>query len=465
MNQSSFSSLKLNPDLLNNLSSLGYTVMTPIQEQSIPPILAGKDVIGQGKTGSGKTAAFGLGLLQKLNVKDFRVQGLVICPTRELADQVAKNIRKLARSIHNIKVITLCGGTPLRPQADSIENGCHIIVGTPGRIEDHLTKRTLNLNTVKTLILDEADRMLDMGFQSVLDFIIEQIPKHRQTLLFSATYPEEIQSITKRIMINPVMTKVESIHDNTSIRQHFYRVEDDAHRLRALCVLLKHFEPESALVFCKTKIETQEIASELADFGFSALALHGDLGQRDRDETLGRFSNKSVSVLVATDVAARGLDIDALSAVINYRIAHDAEMHVHRIGRTGRAGSKGVAYTLFSERESQKLTFLNNNIDPNKMSKPLPSIKLIDKPIQKPTKVTLQIAGGKKQKLRPGDIVGALTGDKIIGGKQVGNIQIFDHWALVAVDREVAQVALKTLTDGRLKGRNFRVRLLSDEMS
>jgi len=462
VSQTPFSSLNLTPALLENLESLDYHSMTPIQAQSLPAILDNKDVIAQGKTGSGKTAAFGLGLLNKLEVKRFRIQTLVLCPTRELADQVANELRRLARAIHNIKILTLCGGKPFGPQKGSLEHGAHIIVGTPGRIEDHLKRRTLNLGDVHTLVLDEADRMLDMGFQDSLDFIIDQISDQRQTLLFSATFPEEIESIARRIMIKPVMIQVESTHDDSSIEQHFYKVEGNHQRLDAVRLLLQHYHPESALIFCNTKVETQAVADELSEHGFHAIALHGDLEQRERDQMLARFSNKSATILVATDVAARGLDIDSLDAVINYHVTSDFEVHIHRIGRTGRAGSKGIACSLYSDKEGHKMagleSFLNIEID----EKPLPPTHLLNEPAYESSMTTLQIDGGKRQKVRPGDILGALTGDKTIAGKQVGKINIFDNFAYVAVQRDIAKLALKKITNGKLKGRKFRAWLIND---
>ena len=466
MNQTAFSSQKLHPDLLKNLSSLGYTEMTPIQAQSLPSILEGKDVIAQGKTGSGKTAAFALGLLNKLNVKQFRVQTLVLCPTRELADQVAKEIRRLARAIHNIKVLTICGGMPFGPQIGSLEHGAHIIVGTPGRVEEHVRKETLRLDHLTTLVLDEADRMLDMGFQPSLDAIVEKIPVKRQTLLFSATYPDQIQSISQRIMVDPVIAKATSTHDKTTIQQHFFKVDDDKQRLTALRLLLMKYRPESSVVFCNTKRETQEVADELANYGFSAVALHGDLEQRDRDQALVRFANKSISVLVATDVAARGLDIEALDAVINYQLARDSEVHIHRIGRTGRAGSKGIACSLYSEREHHKIALLEDYLDQLIVAEQLPPIHLLEKTPLTSSMETLQIDGGKKQKVRAGDILGALTGkdggENSIPGTAVGKINISDNWAYVAVSRDVYKVALQKLGQGKLKGRSFRVRLIRD---
>ena len=457
MSTTDFSSLDLHPDLLKNLSSLGYESMTPIQALSLPAILSGKDVIGQGKTGSGKTAAFGLGLLQKLNVKSFKAQSIVLCPTRELADQVASEIRKLARAVHNIKVLTLCGGAPFGPQIGSLEHGTHIVVGTPGRIEEHLRKGTLKLDHITTLVLDEADRMLDMGFQDTIDEIIEKIPSNRQTLLFSATFPDEIASIAERVMQNPAMVEAPSTHEESTIKQHFYKANSADERMMALRLLLAKHKPDSALIFCNTKIDTQDVADELIYYGFYALAIHGDLDQRERDQALIRFSNKSISVLVATDVAARGLDIDSLDMVINFNIAHDPEVHVHRIGRTGRAGRSGIACTLYGDRETHKLNALELDITPDS----LPSDSLLDKPIKKPTMTTLKIDGGKKQKLRPGDIVGGLTGKGGIPGDKIGKIIVASNWSYVAVSSELVKQALKKISNDKLKGRSFRVRILS----
>ncbi len=461
LSSTDFSSLDLHPDLLNNLATLGYESMTPIQQLSLPAILAGKDVIGQGKTGSGKTAAFGLGLLQKLNVKSFKAQSIVLCPTRELADQVASEIRKLARAIHNIKVLTLCGGAPFGPQIGSLEHGVHIVVGTPGRIEEHLRKGTLKLDHIDTLVLDEADRMLDMGFQDTIDQIIEKIPVKRQTLLFSATFPDEIANISARVMSQPLMVNAPSTHEESTIKQYFHKANNADDRMLALRLLLAKHKPDSALVFCNTKIDTQAVADELIYYGFYALAIHGDLDQRERDQALIRFSNRSVSVLVATDVAARGLDIDALDMVINFNIAHDPEVHVHRIGRTGRAGRSGIACTLYGDRETQKINALELGVDAEHFADPLPSESYLDKPIKKPEMTTLKIDGGKKQKLRPGDIVGGLTGEGGIPGDKIGKITVSSNWSYVAVSSELVKVALKKISNDKLKGRSFRVRILS----
>lgn len=455
-----FSSLNLNSALFDNLETLGYSTMTPVQAQSLPHIIAGKDVIAQGKTGSGKTAAFGLGVLQNLESKRFCVQTLVLCPTRELADQVAHEIRRLGRGIGNIKVLTLCGGMPFGPQVGSLEHGAHIIVGTPGRVEEHLRKQKLNLDNLRTLVLDEADRMLDMGFQESLDNIIDAMPLQQQTLLFSATFPPNIQSIAQRIMTNPVTVKVESLHAEASIEQRFYRIDTSASRGKALRLLLMQDQPESTIVFCNTKREVQEVADELSNHGLSALALHGDLEQRDRDQTLLRFANKSCSILVATDVAARGLDVEALDSVINYDLPREQAVYTHRIGRTGRAGQKGIASTLYTDKQLYKLEKLAEHLQLSINNYPLPPWVVMDKTVYEPAMVTLQIDGGKKQKLRAGDILGALTGEGGITGKDIGKINIFDHKAYVAVTKSSAKKAFQKLLQGKIKGRSFKARQL-----
>ncbi|WP_444939249.1 ATP-dependent RNA helicase DbpA [Microbulbifer sp. JMSA002] len=454
-----FSELPLKPALLKNLASLNYTSMTEVQAKTLPLILDGKDVIAQAKTGSGKTAAFGLGVLQRLSVERFRIQSLILCPTRELADQVAQELRRMARAIHNIKILTLCGGMPFGPQIGSLAHGAHIIVGTPGRIEEHLRKGTLSLEHVDTLVFDEADRMLDMGFQDVIDTILAQVPARRQSLLFSATYPDQIERLSARVMQKPVMVRIASAHSEEVIEQRFYKTESFDDRLEMTRRILLNDRPVNTLIFCNTKRETDDVASDLKQAGFNVLALHGDMEQRQRNETLIRFANGSASILVATDVAARGLDIDKLDAVINFHIAKDPEVHTHRIGRTGRAGERGCAYSLFSEKEGHKLLRMDLAQDPlSDPDTPPPADILSEPPFQAPM-VTLQIDGGKKQKVRPGDILGALTGgDRPINGKDVGKINVLDQTAYIAIKRNVASQALKKIENGKLKGRKFRVR-------
>ena len=460
LSEYNFARLALNPALVENLASLGYQEMTPIQAQALPHVLENKDIIARAKTGSGKTATFALGLLNKLDVKRFRVQTLVLCPTRELADQVAAEIRKLARGIHNIKVLTLCGGVAFGPQVGSLEHGAHIIVGTPGRVEEHLRKANLNLDNLTTLVLDEADRMLDMGFQQALDDIVGYMPEQRQTMLFSATYPEKIENIAQRIMRSPVTVEVQETHSNQSIVETLYQVDNDQSRVEAVRLLLQEHQPETTLIFCNTKVETDRVANELRTVGYEASALHGDLEQKDRDQTLACFANRSISVLVATDVAARGLDIESLDMVINYQVAQELEVHTHRVGRTGRAGAQGMACSLYTQRDKHRISQLEDYLKQKFVRAELPHIRLLREPVFAPPMVTIHIGGGKKQKLRAGDIVGALTGADGIPGSEIGKIQVGDHWAYVAVACEYGKLAFNKLSQGKLKGRSFRVRRL-----
>lgn len=459
MSNTAFSTLTLPAALLGNLADLGYSSMTDIQAQALPEIMAGKDVIARAKTGSGKTAAFGLGLLAKLDVKYFRVQSLVLCPTRELADQVAAELRKLARSIHNIKILTLCGGVPIGPQIGSLEHGAHIIVGTPGRVIDHLEKGRLNLADLTTLVLDEADRMLEMGFSADLDAVIAKAPAQRQTLLFSATYPDAIAKLSERLLTLPVQITVEQQHTTSSIEQLFFQVSDNNARLDALHQLLLAYQGQSSMVFCNTKRETQDVADALHGFGFSVLALHGDMEQKDRDQTLVQFANGSACILVATDVAARGLDISSVDAVFNYQLAHDADTHTHRIGRTGRAGQSGIALSLFTASDAGKLVTLEDGLGIAITPEPLPPANAALTPA-KPTLATLQLDGGKKHKIRAGDIVGALTASKQLTNDDLGKIQLHDIWSFVAVKRSKVKLALQLLQQGKIKGKSIRARML-----
>ena len=454
-----FASLPLNLAMLSNLKTLGYKEMTPIQEKSLPIVLDRQDLIAQAKTGSGKTAAFGIGLLAQLNVQKFQVQALVLCPTRELADQVGKEIRRLARFTHNVKVIILCGGTPLGPQIGSLEHGAHIVVGTPGRIQELLRKNSLNLSSLKVLVLDEADRMLDMGFQDSIDRIIGEAPQKRQTLLFSATYSKDIRRISRTIQVSPVEVRVESNNSNTDIEQRFYEVEREQ-RLPVLAKLLTHYRPCLTVVFCNTKRLCQEVSDDLQRRGFQAQSLHGDLEQRDRDQVLVRFANKSCSILVATDVAARGLDIQDLDVVVNFELSRDINVHVHRIGRTGRAGKAGMALSLFSSREVYKLQDIEVNQQQVLTVAKISDLETRDATVFRAPMVTICIDGGRKNKIRPGDILGALTNNSGITGNEVGKIDIFDFCAYVAVKRLVADQALKHLKVERIKGRSCKARKL-----
>ena len=431
--------------------------MTPIQAESLPHILEGKDVIAQAKTGSGKTAAFGIGLLSRLDVSSFRVQALVVCPTRELADQVCKEIRRLARFTQNIKVLSLCGGVPFGPQLGSLEHGVHIVVGTPGRLQEHLRKRSLRLSNLKMLVLDEADRMLDMGFEEAVKDVISYAPNHRQTLLFSATYSDQIRAMSQEFQFKPITVSIEHSHHDSGIEQRFYSTTK-SHRLHALGYLLAYHRPESTVVFCNTKRDCHDVASALENSGFSVQALHGDLEQKHRDQVLVKFANKSCSVLVATDVAARGLDINDLQAVINYELPWDVGCYVHRIGRTGRAGKNGLALSLCIEAELPRVKAIEDYQNSTSVWDEVAPFQLSYEERFQPPMVTLWLDDGRRNKIRAGDILGALTGAGGIAGSEVGKIDIFDAHAYVAVARDSVDKALACLKNGKVKGRSVMVR-------
>jgi ATP-independent RNA helicase DbpA len=471
MPDTAFSSLPLAPSFLDNLAQLGYAQMTPVQAAALPPALEGRDLIAQAKTGSGKTAAFGIGMLQKLNPTLFAVQGMVLCPTRELADQVAGELRRLARGIGNVKVVVLTGGVPMRPQIATLEFGAHIVVGTPGRVRDHLSRRTLDLSRLRTLVLDEADRMTDMGFYDEIAAIVHACPAYRQTLLFSATYPDDIRAATARFLNDPLEVVVEAAqsHAQDQIEQRFYEIGFDG-RFDAVARLLRAFQPASAIAFCNTKVRCRELVEHLRAQGFAALALYGEMEQRDRDETLVLFAGRSATVLVATDVAARGIDIASLAAVINVDVPKTPDVYVHRIGRTGRAGEQGLALTLSAPNEKRFVRLIEDLQNAGADWQALPALE-DEAPVAPAPMRTLCIAGGKKAKLRAGDILGALTGDAGLAKDQVGKIQVFEFASYVALERSVAEAAFERLNAGNrlgadfgsFKGRSFKMRFVDPQ--
>ena len=458
-----FARLNLSATALANLTQLGYTAMTPIQAASLPLTLAGQDLIAQASTGSGKTAAFGLPLVEKLQATDMAIQALVLCPTRELADQVTQEIRRLARATGNIKVVTLCGGVALRGQVMSLEHGAHVVVGTPGRILDHLERGSLNLQTVKTLVLDEADRMLDMGFMEDIAKVVKQCAKDRQTLLFSATYPEGIAQLASQFMRKPQTGTVQAQHSATKIRQVFVQVKE-GERLNAVSQVLSHFRPESTLAFCNTKQQCRDLVAVLQAQDFSALALYGELDQRERDQVLIQFANRSCSVLVATDVAARGLDVAQLEAVINVDVTPDSEVHIHRIGRTGRGDAEGLAISLASMDEMGNVGKIELLQGRESVWMPLAHMTPAAGGVLRPPMATLQIVGGRKEKIRAGDVLGALTGEAGFTREQVGKINVNEFSTYVAVARSIAKQAVDKLSSGRVKGRSVKVRLMEDAL-
>jgi ATP-independent RNA helicase DbpA len=455
----SFNELPLSPGMLTTLQQLGYLTMTPIQAASLPIALAGHDLIAQAKTGSGKTAAFGLALLTHLNPRRFAVQAMVLCPTRELADQVTQEIRRLARAEDNIKILTLCGGSTMRPQITSLEHGAHIVVGTPGRIMDHMERGTLNLDALNTLVLDEADRMLDMGFYDDIAFVAKRCPAQRQTLMFSATYPDGIARLARQFMRDPQEVKLTEQHEESKIRQHFYEVANED-RLQAVGTLLKHYRPVSTLAFCNTKQQCRSLLEALHAQGIKALTLNGDLEQRERDQVLIQFANRSISVLVATDVAARGLDIAQLEAVINVDVTPDPEIHIHRIGRTGRADENGWALSLCSPADRNRVIAIAQMMRIKPEWHELSELKDEDETKLMPPMATLQILGGRKEKIRAGDVLGALTGEAGFTREQVGKITVTDQSTYVAVARTIAHDAVRKLSAGKVKGKTVKVRAL-----
>ncbi|MFA9594453.1 ATP-dependent RNA helicase DbpA [Citrobacter telavivensis] len=442
---------------LENLNELGYLSMTPVQAAALPAILAGQDVRVQAKTGSGKTAAFGLGLLQHIDVTLFQTQSLVLCPTRELADQVAGELRRLARFLPNTKILTLCGGQPFGAQRDSLQHAPHIIVATPGRLLDHLQKGTVSLDALTTLVMDEADRMLDMGFSEAIDEVIRFAPESRQTLLFSATWPEAIAAISGRVQRNPLSIEIDSVDALPAIEQQFFETSTHG-KIPLLQTLLSQHQPASCVVFCNTKKDCQAVCDALNEAGQSALALHGDLEQRDRDQTLVRFANSSARVLVATDVAARGLDIKSLELVVNFELAWDPEVHVHRIGRTARAGNSGLAISFCAPEEAQRANILSEMLQITLNWVSAPAQRTVTPLVAE--MATLCIDGGKKAKMRPGDVLGALTGDIGLDGADIGKITVHPAHVYVAVRQSVAHKAWKQLQNGKIKGKTCRVRLL-----
>ncbi len=463
---SDFASLGLSADLLAAIAELGYTHPTPIQAQSIPLLLEGKDVVGQAKTGSGKTAAFSLPLIQRLELRRRVPQALVLCPTRELCTQVAREMRKLGRRHPKLTVLTVCGGEPFGPQKGALERGVHVVVGTPGRVIDHIKRRSIDLRSVESVVLDEADRMLDMGFAADVERILAQTPTPRHTVLFSATYPERIEAMSRTLQRSAVRVGSAEPERQLDVRQFSVEVEP-AQKLSALCWVLSERPHASALIFCHLKATVKEVAAALTQLGASADSLHGDLEQFERDQVMARFRNDSLRWLVASDVAARGLDVVDLDLVVNYDLPSQPETYVHRIGRTGRAGKPGVAVSLVSASEQRRVKAIEaftrlpfdalgaTHVDWSNVPHLPPELS------GPPNMATIQIGGGRKDKVRPGDVLGALTGEA--GGldaKDVGKIEIHDRHCYVAVSTEVSAAALESLEAGTIKGRRFPVSLL-----
>lgn len=448
---SSFETLSLRLELKTALKRLSFTAMTPIQRDAIPAILEGKDIVAQAATGSGKTLAFSLGILERINPRMFGTQSLILCPTRELAEQVAKVIRSLASEIGNIKVLTLCGGVPMKGQIHSLKHGAHIIVGTPGRVLKLLQTDAFEPSAVRFLVLDEADQMIDMGFIDDISAILQFTPSSRQTLLFSATFPESVQGIAQGLMNNPITIEIEHAVHKPRIEEIAYLCND---KLSAIPHILQLHTITNTILFCNTKAEANVLHEDLNRQGIHTALLHGDMEQFERNETIIQFRNLSTPILVATDLLGRGIDIDGLDAIINVDIPQQIERYTHRIGRTGRAGKEGLAITLVGDYQMDRFQDLGRSITPIEL--PIPSKT---NPITPPMR-TICIDAGKKEKLRAGDIVGALIHECGLTKEEIGKIDQLDHLSYVAIPRNIAEEIYKKFINRAIKGKIFRKWLL-----
>jgi ATP-dependent RNA helicase DeaD len=524
MELTKFDELELNPSILRAVEKMGFEEMSPIQAKAIPVILEGKDIVGQAQTGTGKTAAFGIPLLQKINPKDKHLQAIVLCPTRELAIQVADEIRKLGTFLHSIKILPVYGGQEISKQIRSLKSGIQIIIGTPGRVMDHMRRKTVKFDDVKMVILDEADEMLNMGFREDIETILSQIPEERQTVLFSATMPQPILEIARTYQKEAEMIRVVKRELTVpKIEQYYYEVTQK-NKEEVLSRLLDLYNPKLSLVFCNTKKQVDELTEALQGRGYFAEGLHGDLKQHQRDRVMHSFRNGKTDILVATDVAARGIDVDDVEAVFNYDVPQDDEYYVHRIGRTGRAGREGRAFTLVVGREIYKLKDIMRYCKTKIKAQSIPSIndvtavkaeKILDKltaiienedlskmvsmieeRVNEADFTSLDIAAaflklmmgddkckaeddkltedfgdtgaeegmvrlfinlGKNQRVKPGDILGAIAGETGMPGKLIGSIDMYDKYTFVEVPREYASEVIQIMKTAKIKGKSINI--------
>lgn len=517
-----FMELEIKPQILKAIAHMGFEEMTPIQARAIPVELSGADVIGQAQTGTGKTAAFAIPILEKLNPKRKKPQAMVICPTRELAIQVADEIRKLAKYMPSVKVLPIYGGQEISKQIRSLKAGVQVIIGTPGRIMDHMRRKTVKFDEICTVVLDEADEMLDMGFREDIETILSEIREDRQTLLFSATMPRPIMELTRKYQRDPQTIRVVRKELTVpNITQYYYEVRPK-NKSEVLSRLLDIYDPKLSVVFCNTKKGVDELVQDLQGRGYFAEGLHGDMKQTMRDRVMRSFRNGKTEILVATDVAARGIDVDDVDAVFNYDLPQDDEYYVHRIGRTGRAGKSGMAFTFVVGREAYKLREIKRYCKAKIKAQPIPSlndvtetrvekiferldsyiedqdlkryINMIETFVNEKDYTAMDVAAaflaeilgsaegkssqagedfgdtgaeegmvrlfiniGKKQGIRPGDILGAIAGESGIPGDLVGSIDLYDRYTFVEVPREVASEVLDAMKNARIKGKSINV--------
>lgn len=520
-----FTDLNLDARILRAVEDMGFEEASPIQAKAIPTIMEGSDIIGQAQTGTGKTAAFGIPLLQKIDVKSKNLQAVVLCPTRELAIQVAEEVRSLAKFMHGIKILPIYGGQDITNQIRSLKTGVQVIIGTPGRVMDHMRRRTLKLEHVQMIVLDEADEMLNMGFREDIETILADMPTERQTVLFSATMPDSIREIAKNYQRDSQTIKVIKKELTVpKIEQYYYEVRTK-NRSEVLCRLLDLYSPKLSLIFCNTKRGVDELVATLQGRGYFADGLHGDMKQQQRDRVMKKFREGKTDILVATDVAARGIDVDDVEAVFNYDLPQDDEYYVHRIGRTGRAGRAGRAFTFVFGREVYKLKDIQNHCKTKIINQPIPSlhdvtdlmatktldqvaqiindldlskmIDLIEARINEEDYTALDVAAaflkmsmgedrelakdtpalprdfdtsntkhgmtrlfisvGKKQRVKPGDILGAVAGESGIPGDLVGSIDMYDNYTFVDVPKEYASDVIEAMKKASIKGKSIHV--------
>ena len=517
-----FEELGICPEIQRAVAEMGFEEPSPIQKKAIPVMMEGRDLIGQAQTGTGKTAAFGIPMLQKIDPKNKKLQGIVLCPTRELAIQVADEIRSLAKYMHGIKVLPIYGGQEIVKQIRSLKGGTQLIIGTPGRVMDHMRRKTIKMDDVATVILDEADEMLNMGFREDIETILEGIPHEHQTVLFSATMPKPILDITRKYQKNAEMIKVVKKELTVSNIEQFYYEVKPKNKEEVLSRLLDIYSPKLSVIFCNTKKQVDLLVTALLGRGYFAAGLHGDMKQEQRDRVMEGFRSGKTDILVATDVAARGIDVDDVEAVFNYDLPQDDEYYVHRIGRTGRAGRVGRSFSFVSGKEVYKLKDIQrycktkiyaqkvpslDDVANTKMEKVLEQIDSIianedlttminaiesklngsdltamdiaaaflkmhmgiteevedemdfgDTGAEEPGMVRLFINIGKKQKAKPGDILGALAGESKIPGKLIGTIDMYDKYTFVEVPREYAkEVILAMKKNVKIKGKTVAV--------
>lgn len=516
-----FEEMCLDTRIMRAIAEMGFEQPSPIQAQSIPIAVEGKDMIGQARTGTGKTASFGIPMLQRINPKDKNLQAIVLCPTRELAIQSANEIRKLAKFLHGIKVLPIYGGQEISKQIRSLKGGVQIVIGTPGRVMDHLRRHTLKPQTVDIVALDEADEMLNMGFREDIETILGQLPEERQTMLFSATMPKPILEIAKRYLHEPEIVKViQKELTVPKIEQYYYEV-NPRKKNEVLSRLLDMYDPSLSLVFCNTKRKVDELVADLKGRGYFAEGLHGDMKQSQRDRVMNGFRNGRTDILVATDVAARGIDVDDVEAVFNYDVPQDDEYYVHRIGRTGRAGREGRAFTLVVGKEIYKLKDIQRYCKTKIRRQPIPSVndvaaikveKLLEQAGEliatdglgrmmdlleeyldgsdysatemaaallamqlgetstqtlpkeefgdtgaEPGMVRMFMNIGKKDRVRIGDILGAVAGESGMEGALVGTIDMYDNFSFVEVPQEYAAAVLEAMNHSKIKGRRVNM--------